>query len=62
MFLLKNWVGFALLLECIRVVSNQMTNTNQYFDNADLTQNYTMRKDWNFDFLSAAWGATYTLY
>lgn len=44
------------------VVSNQMTNTNQYFDNADLTQNYTMRKDWNFDFLSAAWGATYTLY
>lgn len=36
------------------VMSTAMTNTNQFFDNADLTQNFTYRKEWNFVYASAA--------
>ena len=43
------------------VVSNSLTNSNQFYDNADITQNFTYRKDWDFAFLSAAWGAKYEI-
>ena len=43
------------------VVSNALTNSNQFYDNADLTQNFTMRKDWNFEFVSAAFGGIYNI-
>lgn len=43
------------------VLSNALTNTNQHFDNADLTQNFTYRKDWDFEFVGAAWGGTYKI-
>ncbi|MBQ0141303.1 MAG: hypothetical protein KBT06_00635 [Prevotellaceae bacterium] len=43
------------------VMSMELTNTNDYFDNADITKNFTMRKLWNFAWVSAAWGATYTI-
>lgn len=43
------------------VVSVDLTNTNDWFDNADITENFTMRKLWNFAWVSAAWGATYTI-
>ena len=43
------------------VVSNTLTNSNQFYDNADITQNFTMRKDWDFVFASAAIGGMYKI-
>lgn len=43
------------------VVSSTLTNSNQFYDNADITQNYTMRKDWDFVFASAAFGGKYEI-
>lgn len=43
------------------VMSNSLTNSNQFYENADLTQNYTQRKDWNFAFVSAARGGKYKI-
>lgn len=42
-------------------VSASMNNSNDYYDNADLTQNFTMRKNWDFQFASAAKAGIYTL-
>lgn len=42
-------------------ISTSMTNSNQPFDNADLTQNLTIRKDWKFTFASAAYAGKYTI-
>lgn len=41
------------------VLSTAMTNSNDYFDNADLTQNFTYRKDWNFAYASSATAGYY---
>ena len=43
------------------VLSTAMSNSNQFYDNADLTQNFTYRKDWDFAFASAATAAVYTI-
>lgn len=43
------------------VVANSLTNSNGFYENADLTQNFTMRKAWEFKFLSGAWGGVYTI-
>lgn len=43
------------------VMTTAMTNTNQHFDNADLTSNFTYRKAWDFMFASAAKAAVYTI-
>ena len=43
------------------VMSNTLTNSNQFYENADVTQNFTMRKDWNFEFVSAAFGGIYNI-
>lgn len=43
------------------VMSTALTNTNQYFDNADISQNFTMRKGYDFQFASGAWMAKYTI-
>ena len=43
------------------VMSNTLTNSNQFYENADITQNFTMRKDWNFEFVSAAFAGVYTI-
>jgi len=41
------------------VMSTAISNSNDYFDNADLTQNFTYRKDWNFAYASAAYAGYY---
>lgn len=41
------------------VLTTSLTNSNDYFDNADLTQNFTYRKDWGFEFASAAYAGYY---
>lgn len=43
------------------VMSNTLTNSNQFYENADLTQNFTMRKSWAFEFVSAAFAGCYTI-
>lgn len=43
------------------VASNTLTNSNQFYENADITQNFTMRKDWIFEFASAGFGGMYKI-
>ena len=43
------------------VVSNALTNSNQFYDNADLTSDYTTRKMWEFVNASAAKAGVYTV-
>lgn len=43
------------------VVSTELTNSNQFYDNADVTQNFTMSKDFDFAFVSGAWGGLYKI-
>lgn len=57
----RGWVGLATLLEHFRVLTTSMTNTNQHFDNADITSNFTYRKDWDFVFASAAKAGYYKI-
>ena len=42
-------------------VTTTLTNSNQFYENADLTQNLTLRKDWKFAFVSAAYAGKYTI-
>lgn len=43
------------------VMTQGMTNTNQHFDNADITSNFTYRKEWDFVYASAAHAGVYTI-
>lgn len=43
------------------VISNSLTNSNQFYENADITQNFTMRKAWDFMLASAAVGGLYKI-
>lgn len=43
------------------VVSNALTNSNQFYDNADLTSDYTARKMWEFVYASAAKAGVYEI-
>ena len=43
------------------VVSNSLTNSNQFYDNADLTSDYTTRKMWEFVYASAAKAGVYKI-
>lgn len=43
------------------VMSTAMNNSNEFYDNADLTQNFTYRKDWGFAFVTAASCGVYTI-
>lgn len=43
------------------VMTTAMSNTNQHFDNADLTSNFTYRKGWEFVYASAATAGVYTI-
>ena len=56
-----SWARFANSLEQTRVMTTAMTNTNQHFDNADLTSNFTYRKAWDFVMASAATAGVYTI-
>ena len=42
-------------------MSTALNNSNQFYDNADLTQNFTMRKDWDFAFVGGAYAGMYTI-
>lgn len=42
-------------------VSNALTNSNQFYENGDLTQNYSMRKNWEAVFATAAKAGVYKI-
>lgn len=42
------------------IMSSALTNSNDYYDNADLTQNFTYRKAWNFEYVTAAYAGYYS--
>lgn len=43
------------------VMSTALTNSNQFYDNADITQNFTYRKLFAFQYVSAAKAGIYTI-
>lgn len=43
------------------VMETALTNSNQFYENADLTQNFTMRKGYNFQFVGGAFAGIYTI-
>lgn len=43
------------------VMSNTLTNSNQFYENADITQNFTMRRMWEFVFASAGYAGKYVI-
>ena len=42
-------------------ISNALTNSNQFYDNADLTEDFTYRKNYAFTYASAAKAAVYKI-
>ena len=42
-------------------VSSSLTNSNQFYDNADITQNFTYRKNYDFKYASGAKAGIYTI-
>ena len=57
----QDCIEVAILCEHSRAVSNTLTNSNQFYDNADLTENFTYRKNYAFAYASAAKAAIYTI-
>lgn len=43
------------------VMTTTLTNSNQFYDNADLTQNFTMRKEYGFEFIASAFAGVYNI-
>lgn len=54
-------VSPAVAKAVVGVMSTTLTNSNQFYDNADLSQNFTMRKGYNFQFVGAAYAGQYTI-
>lgn len=42
-------------------MSTTMTNSNQFYENADLSQNFTARKAYAFEFTGAAYMGKYEI-
>ena len=54
-------VSPAVSKTILGVMSTTLTNSNEFYDNADISQNFTMRKGYNFQFVGAAWAGQYTI-
>ena len=57
----QDCIELAILCEHSRVSTAGLSNGNNFYDNADLTENFTMRKDWDFEYLSNAKAGIYTV-
>ena len=42
-------------------MTTTLTNSNDFYDNADISQNFTMRKGYAFEFVGAAYAGSYTI-
>lgn len=54
-------VSAAIAKPVAGVMSTTLTNSNQFYDNADISQNFTMRKGYDFEFIGAAYVGQYTI-
>ena len=54
-------VSPAVSKTIVGVMSTTLTNSNEFYDNADISQNFTMRKGYNFQFIGASWAGQYTI-
>lgn len=45
----------------VGAMSTTLTNSNQFYENADLTQNFTMRKNYGFEFVGSSFAGLYTI-
>ena len=43
------------------VASNTLTNSNQYYENADISSNFSLRRDWDAVFMSAGFGGMFKI-
>lgn len=43
----------------VGVMTTTLTNSNDFYENADISQNFTMRKGYNFEFVAAAFAGVY---
>lgn len=57
----QDCIEVATLCEHTRAISNALTNSNQFYDNADLTEDFTYRKNYAFTYASAAKAAVYKI-
>ena len=56
-----NWTDVANPFEHTRVMTTTLSNSNQFYDNADLTTNFTQRVEWGFMFATSAYTGVYTI-
>lgn len=54
-------VSAAVAKPIVGVMSTTLTNSNQFYENADISQNFTMRKSYDFEFVGAAYVGKYTI-
>lgn len=54
-------VSAAVAKPVAGVMSTALTNSNQFYENADISQNFTMRKGYSFEFVGAAYAGVYTI-
>lgn len=54
-------VSAAVAKPIVGVMSTTLTNSNQFYDNADISQNFTVRKGYNFQFVGAAYVGKYEI-
>ena len=45
----------------VGAMSTTLTNSNQFYENADLTQNFTMRKNYGFEFVGSSFAGLYSI-
>lgn len=54
-------VSAAVAKPIVGVMSTTLTNSNQFYENADISQNFTMRKSYDFEFVGAAYVGKYSI-
>lgn len=54
-------VSAAVAKPVVMAMSTALTNSNQFYDNADISQNFTMRKSYAAEFVGAAYVGVYTI-
>lgn len=54
-------VSAAVAKPVVMAMSTALTNSNQYYENADISQNFTMRKSYDAEFVGAAYVGQYTI-
>lgn len=54
-------VSAAVAKPIVGVMSTTLTNSNQFYENADISQNFTVRKGYNFQFVGSAYVGKYEI-